>query len=311
MGSIPVIRRDTYHYKWSKHHEPVLHVRSGDKVRFEVNEVTTWQLSKHSKADDLLKLDPSKFYPLSGPVFVEGARPGDALAVTVERVSVDDWGYSAIVPGYGLLEEFDRPFLVIWDLSSSNYAVYRKKLKVKIAPFCGVMGVAPREDGYFDVMPPGIHGGNIDVKHLTAGSRLLLPVWVEGALFSVGDLHAAQGDGEVCFTAIECPGEVVLRFEVIRGLNLRSPMYFCKPKAMSKLGYITTTGIAPDLMEAAKGAVREMVSYLTSNFDLTQEEAYVLCSVAGDLRIHEVVDRPNWVVGLMLPREVLPRGRSR
>jgi acetamidase/formamidase len=306
-----IIKRGTFHYKWSRSHRPALYIRPGDKVTFEINEVTSWQITKQSTAQDLTKLDAEKFYPLAGPVYVEGARPGDALSVEILEVRTDEWGWSAIIPGFGLLEEFKEPYLWIWDLEDKRYAEFKGGLRIPLNPFCGVMGVAPAEEGFFEVMPPGRHGGNMDIRHLVKGSKLLLPVFVEGALFSVGDVHAAQGDGEVCVTAIECPGEATLGFDVIRGANLPSPLFFAKQVREPRGEYVTATGISNDLMEAAKLAVRHMIEYLQAELNLTKEEAYILCSVAGDLRIHEVVDRPNWVVGLMLPQAIASRASER
>ena len=173
------MNKDTFHYKWSKSHEPVLHVKSGDVVNFEVNDVTSWAITKKSKVEDLSGIKNEKLYPLAGPVYVEGASPGDTLVVDIERVQPSDWGFTAILPGLGLLsEEFSEPDLYVWDLSrSKSYAAFRKGIKVPLAPFCGVMGVAPPENGYFEVLPPGKHGGNLDIRHLTDGSRLMLPVF--------------------------------------------------------------------------------------------------------------------------------------
>jgi acetamidase/formamidase len=300
-----VVKRDTFHYKWSRSHKPVINVKPGGRVRFEINEVSSWQLTKKSKVDALSSMDEGKLYPMSGPVYVEGARPGDALVVEVEDVLPADWGWSAIIPGLGLLEEFTEPELFIWKLrAGAKHASFTKGIRVPLNPFCGVLGVAPPEDGYFDVMPPGKHGGNMDVRHLTSRSKVFLPVWNEGALFSVSDLHAAQGDGEVCVTAIECPGEVTLSFDLVREANLESPCYFSKPLFGQADGYFATTGIAPDLMDATKQAVRGMITRLEKAKGLSRAEAYILCSVAGELRIHEVVDRPNWVVGMMMPRQI-------
>jgi acetamidase/formamidase len=306
-----VIKRDTFHYKWSKSHKPVLSIKPGDRVHFEVNEVLSWQITKESKVEDLTKVDLSKAYPLAGPVFIEGAKRGDALVVNIESVNPADWGWSAIIPGMGLLdgEEFSKkPELYIWRLPKrgNKYANFVNGIKVPLNPFCGVLGVAPFEDGYFEVMPPGRHGGNMDIRYLTGGSKVIIPVWNEGGLFSVGDMHAAQGDGEVCLTAIECPGDVTLSFEVIKNANLKSPQYFTKRPLFGfdrGGGYFSTTGISPDLMEAAKESVRNMVSYLHEKLGIRQEHAYMLCSVVGELRIHEIVDRPNWVVGMMVPRK--------
>ncbi len=275
-------------------------------MKFEVNEVASWQIRKESRARDFAKLDDKKLYPLSGPVFVEGALPGDALSISVENVKTADWGWTGIIPGLGLLPEFKKPYLWIWDLSrGKDHANFVRGISVPLAPFCGVMGVAPKENGNFNVKPPGRHGGNMDIRHLTKGSKLILPVWNEGALFSVGDVHAAQGDGEVCVTAIECPGEVTLKFDLIKGAGISSPRYFTRSDRKGNLETrFVTTGISPDLMEASRQAVRNMIDHLSEQHALTRDEAYVLCSVAADLRIHEVVDSPNWVVGLSIGQSV-------
>jgi acetamidase/formamidase len=306
MPRTNVIKKNTFHYKWSKSHEPVLNVKPGDRVHFEVNEVSSWQVTEKSKVDDLVKMDESKLYPLAGPVYIEGAEPGDALVVNVESVKPADWGWTAIMPGLGLLEEFVTPELFIWNLRGPRkYASFVKRLQIPLNPFCGVLGVAPPEEGYFDVMPPGKHGGNMDIRHLTKGARVLIPVWTKGALFSTSDVHAAQGDGEVCVSAIECPGDVTLTFDLRKGANLETPLYYSKPLFGPRTGYFGTTGISPDLMTATKQALRNMISFLEKNLGISREHSYMLCSVAGELRTHEIVDRPNWVVGMMMPRNLI------
>ena len=298
------VGRETFHYRWSREHKPALEVSPGDQVTFDINEVSSWQIGRDSTAEALARLDASKLYPLSGPVAVDGAEPGDTLSVEVVDVRVADWGWSAIIPGLGLLEEFDRPYLYRWDLGGGSRAPFERGISVPLRPFCGVMGVAPPEPGSCDPMPPGRHGGNMDIKHLTVGSVLELPVWVEGALFSASDVHAAMGDGEVCVTAIECPGQATFEFGLKKQTGLPLPRYDAPAAPAPTKGYHVATGIAPDLMEASKQAVRGMVGYLTAEHGLTREEAYVLCSVASDLRVHELVDRPNWVVGAMIPLDL-------
>lgn len=300
-----LVKKDTFHYLWSKSHRPVLEIDPGDRVTFQVGEVTSSQLTEKSKSGEIANLDSSKFYPLAGPIRVKGAVVGDALAIDVLKVDTADWGWSAVIPGLGALDDFSEPFLWNWRLNERrDWVGFKNGLRVRLRPFCGVMGVAPPSDGYSEAMPPGNHGGNLDTRHLTAGSRLLLPVWVEGGLFSVGDIHAAQGDGEVCVTAIECPGEVTLRFNVIKAAKLEAPQYFTAREKNLEKHYVTT-GISPDLMDACKQAIRAMINSLTKNAALTREEAYIFCSVAGDLRIHEIVDKPNWVVGFMMPQYCL------
>lgn len=306
MPSHSKIGLDTFHYKWSRSHKPVLSIRDGDTVTFEINDVASWQLTKDSTSEDVNDLDASKLYPLAGPVLVEGAKPGDALVVETVSVKTADFGWSAIIPGLGLLEEFKKPYLYKWSLRNKRFASFEKGIKIPVRPFCGVLGVAPPESGSIDVMPPGKHGGNMDIRHLTAGSTIKIPVWVDGALFSVGDVHAAMGDGEVCVCAIECAGEATMRFSLERRSGLRWPQYLSEGDAKPKKGYYAATGIAPDLMVAAKESVRNMLDHLTRSYGLTREEAYVLCSVAADVRVHEVVDQPNWVVGTMISRDIFP-----
>jgi len=300
------IGRDTFHYLWSRSHKPVLHIEPGDDVSFGINDVSSWQITKKSGVGILSTFDDSKLYPLAGPIYVEGAEPGDTLTAEVLEVQNDGFGWSGILPGHGLLEEFKRPYLYKWDLKDKDFAHFEKGIKIPIRPFCGVMGVAPPEKGTFDVMPPGRHGGNMDIKHLTVGSKVELPVLVKGALFSTGDLHAAMGDGEVCVCAIECPGHARFRFGLAKKTKLAWPRYTTTGQPRPRKGYHVCTGIGPDLMLATKGAVRNMLSYLTSTYGLSKEDAYVLCSVAADLRIHEVVDAPNWVVGAMIPLDIFP-----
>jgi amidase len=148
----------------------------------------------------------------------------------------------------------------------------------------------------------------MDIRDLGEGAELWLPVEVEGALFSVGDTHAAQGDGEVCGTAIESPMDVVLQFELVKGANLRMPHYTTPGPVsdhLDKKGYEVTTGIGPDLMTGARTAVSEMIDLLTKRFGYSAMDAYLLCSVCADLRISSIVDVPNWVVSFYFPRIVL------
>jgi acetamidase/formamidase len=305
VGSRHSINRETYHYLWNRSHKPALTIKSGDEVAFDINDVWSWQITSKTKSADLPSIDNSKLYPLSGPVYVEGAQPEDTLTVEVLDVGNDDWGWSAIFPGLGLLDEFKKPYLYKWELKDKNFARFEKGIRIPIRPFCGVMGVSPPETGGFEVMPPGRHGGNMDIKHLTKGSKVELPVWVEGALFSTGDVHAAMGDGEVCVTAIECAGHATFRFGLVKGTGLKMPRYSTKIEEKGRK-YHVATGIAPDLMEAARASVRNALDYITATFGLSREDAYILCSVAADLRVHEVVDRPNWVVGTMIPMNIFP-----
>jgi acetamidase/formamidase len=166
------------------------------------------------------------------------------------------------------------------------------------------MGVAPAEPGEHSTIPPRVVGGNMDVRYLTTGSTLLLPIAVEQALFSVGDVHAAQGDGEVCGTGIECHATVTLRFDLRRDRRLAQPE-FHTPRRIIPGPCYGTAGVSPDLMEATRQAVWQMIAYLKTEHGFRATDAYILCSAAVDLAISEVVDGPNWIVSALLPLQVL------
>ncbi|MBI4279363.1 MAG: acetamidase/formamidase family protein [Armatimonadetes bacterium] len=296
---------DRVHYRWNNTLEPVLEVDPGDTVVYDLRDVADNQITPRSTSADLLRLDRERIYPLGGPVLVRGARPGDVLEVEILDLHTRGWGWSAVMVGSGLLpDDFAEPYLHIWDLSAGDYTHMRPDIRIPLDPFLGTMGVAPAEAGAFRVMPPGCFGGNLDCRHLTRGATLLLPVQVEGALFSCGDAHAAQGDGEVCVTGIECPMHAALRFNLPRGRSIPEPQFITPGPLTSRYdgkGYYATMGVHPDLMEAARNALRHMIDHMVHAYRMSREEAYVLSSVVVDLKITEVVDRPNWVVSAYLP----------
>ncbi len=292
---------DRVQYRWDNRADPVLTVAPGDTVVYELREVSDGQIGPASTADVLAGLNWDRVYPLAGPLRVEGAAPGDALEVEVLDLHTRGWGWSAIIPGLGLLaEEIPGPHLRIFDLTDGEATPLTPKVRIPIRPFLGTMGVAPAEAGSFAIMPPGVFGGNMDTRQLVRGSRLRLPVQVAGALFACGDAHAAQGDGEVCVTGIECPMYAVLRFGLTRGAGLPAPQIWAPAQPPSGPAYITT-GVGPDLFTAARDAVRAMVAHVQQGHGLSREDAYVLCSLAGDLRISEIVDQPNWIVSMHMP----------
>src|SRR2546425_1525981 len=199
------------------------------------------------------------------------------------------------------------PRLTIWDLSDGTHARMSGNVAVPLSPFPGVMGVALDEPGSHSTMPPRKNGGNMDVKHLVAGTTLFLPVWVDGALFSVGDAHATQGDGEVCVTAVEMMGRVTLRFGLAKGRELKEPQFRTRGPflaAADRGPCFVTTAAGPDLFAGAQQAIRYMIEHLATERGLSREEAYILCSVAVDLKISEIVDAPNWIVSAFLPESI-------
>jgi acetamidase/formamidase len=248
--------------------------------------------------------------PVTGPVFVDGAEPGDVLKVRIGKFHPSGFGWTANIPGFGLLaDQFPDPALHVWDYDAEGLspALYSSLAKVPLKPFAGTIGVAPAEEGHHSVVPPRRGGGNLDIRDLAAGTTLYLPVEVLGALFSIGDTHAAQGDGEVCGTAIESPMKVELTLDLIKGEKLRFPRFETPGPVTRHLdakGYEATTGIGPDLMTGARDAVSGMIDHLGRTRQMSAIDAYLLVSTCADLRISEIVDQPNWVVSFYMPRSV-------
>ena len=280
----------------------------GDSVVYRTREVSDGQITRDSTAATIDNLDWSRVYPLAGPLSIKDAEPGDTLEIEVVDIHTEGWGWTAIIPGTGLLpEDFPDAYLKIFDLSAGDHTHFNDDIVLPIDPFLGTMGVCPDVSDKPMIMPPGNFGGNLDTRQLVRGSRLFLPVECTGALFSCGDAHAAQGDGEVCVTGIECPMYSVLRFELHKGYEIPAPQ-FQTPGELTPLsegaGWFATTGVGPDLMQNAKDAVRAMITHLGREHGLEPAEAYALCSLAVDLKISEVVDQPNWVVSAHLPLSI-------
>lgn len=299
------------HHGWNNANAPVLRIAPGDSIEFETVDSSGDQLSAKSTLADLEKLDFGKVNPVTGPVHIDGAKPGDAVKVTLLSFGPSGWGWTANIPGFGLLaDQFKDPRLHIWkyDASTLAPALFGPGGRVPLKPFCGTIGLAPAEAGLHSVVPPRRVGGNMDIRDLAAGVELFLPVEVDGALFSVGDTHAAQGDGEACGTAIESPCTVAARFDLIKNANLAFPRFTTPGPVTRHLdtkGYEVTTGIGPDLMQGARAAVSGMIELLSARYSMNAVDAYMLCSVCGDLRISEIVDMPNWTVSFYFPRLVL------
>jgi formamidase len=349
----------TGHNRWHPDIEPIVEVGEGEDVSLETRDACDGHLTPHSTGADIATIPGGAIHPLTGPVLVKGARPGDLLEIEFREIAPQPWAFSGIFPGLGYLRDImTTPFLVHWDLAD-GWATSRQLPRVRIpgAPFMGVSGVAPSRQqveawtrreaellarGGFvfppdaggavpasepaathglRTLPPRENGGNFDVKQLSKGARLLLPVAVEGALFSTGDGHFAQGDGEVCVTAVEMGATCVARFRVHRGEaerhQIRWPRfqrsdYFIDPRWAAPQRFIATMGMPVDdkgvnqgenLNSACRSALLNMISLLQER-GFTREQAYVICSVAVDLRISNVVDVPNYVVSALLPEDI-------
>jgi acetamidase/formamidase len=302
------------HSLWSRSLGPRLTIAPSDIVQMECLDASGGQVRPESTLSDYLAIDRTRIHALTGPIAVEGAQAGDVLEVQVLEVAHKGWAWTSIISGLGFLDErFTEPYLFHWELER-DVTHSLGPAQIPLRPFCGVMGVAPAEPGEFRTRPPGAFGGNIDVKQLTAGATLYLPVMNDGALFSAGDAHAAQGDGEVCINGMECPAGVRLQFELHKQRPLAGPMVESASHGVgshsksSDPAWIVVES-APDAMQAAKNATSRMVDLLAAEWGFSDVHAYLLCSVAMDLRLSQVVNRPMVTVSAAIPKAILPARR--
>ena len=299
---------------WDNATAPVIEVESGATVELETADASGGQLTRSSTADDVTAMDMGNVNPVTGPVYVKGAKPGDVLQVEILELKPNTWGWTAIIPEFGLLAaEFPDAWLNISEVDArTNTVHFADRITLPLHPFPGTIGVAPAEPGLHPILPPTRWGGNMDIRHLTPGATLLLPVGVDGALLSIGDTHAAMGDGEVCGTAVESAMTISVRLTTLQQETIPFPQFHLPPghvAATERSAYHVCTGIDPDLTEAARQATRATIEHIQSTYGLDRESAYATASVAADLRIHELVDAPNWVVGMFLRDSIFtPRG---
>ncbi len=298
------------HSRWNRALQPRLRIASGDTVHLECVDSSGGQVAPSSTLAEFLKLDRNLVHALTGPIFVEGAEAGDVLQVDVLEVAHKGWGWSGVIGGLGFLKQrFADPYLFQWKLEGA-VSTSLAPAAVALRPFCGVMGVAPAEDGEFRTIPPGIFGGNMDVRELCSGATLYLPVLNRGALFSAGDAHAAQGDGEVCINGIECPADVTLRFHLHKQRPLAGPMIEThapgKPDREYDEGAWIVVESSSDAAAAARAATSRMIDLLVERWGFSEVHAYILCSVAMNLRLSQVVNVPMFTVSAAIAKKVLP-----
>jgi formamidase len=353
----------TGHNRWHPDIEPILSVKQDEEVILETRDALDGMITENTTPKDLAAIEMGRIHPLTGPIFIEGANPGDLLEVDILDVRPQPFGFTLLIPGFGILRDyFPDPYIATWAIAGQHATSPQLPgLKIPGAPFMGVMGVAPsyelldrirsREaelhnrggvvilpgvDGAVPnnpsiaasglrTIPPRENGGNLDIRQLTVGAKVYLPVFVPGALFSAGDAHFAQGDCESCGTAIEMGATLKVRFKVhaqratashMRGLHFERSGGL--PPRMAAHGpYYATTGmpISPsgqneseDVTLAAKNALLSMIDYLVVQRGLTREQAYVVTSVAVDLSISELVDVPNVLVSAFLASEIFIEG---
>nr|WP_221382338.1 acetamidase/formamidase family protein [Actinoplanes polyasparticus] len=351
------------HNRWNRDLPAAISVRPGEEVQLLCRDaLDIGDQARTLTADGTMTIDLGRIHPLTGPVEIQGAEPGDILEVEILDVRpIVDFGYTTISPALGLFgtlrpeapagfapyaeasqlsdpgpgrvaqavpqdqpHNSGAPFVQLFHFErgqDTGFATFvgsdtGKQARIPIAPFMGILGNAPMRTGMYRTFPPNVsggNGGNTDVRQLVKGTRLLLPVYAEGAKFSAGDGHMAQGDGEVTGTAIETLMSCTLRFGVIKNriiagpraiVPAADPTQLALTEQMLRQGYYVTTGAGPDLMENAKNAVRDMIDWLVVDQGVSLHEAYTLCSVVGDLKVSETVDVPNWLVSMTFPRGI-------
>jgi formamidase len=371
------------HNRWHPAIAPVAFANSGDVAVFGTRDAFDHGLNRQSTAADVVALNLNLVHPLTGPLFVRGAEPGDVIAVTLLDIEPDRFGYTIIVPGFGFLRDvFPDPFIARWDLTRRGATSPDiPGVKIRFDGFMGTIGVAPgpaQIETYFQreaelaaaggfvlppqpldalpakvcgpsgsntdrclrTIPPRENGGNMDVKQMQVGTTLLLPCFVRGCLLSIGDVHFAQGDGEVSGTAIEMDATVTVRVRILKGLGsqVTQPQFrggdqlkrLAPKKFHATVGYPLKkkgeippthayldnakigplTNLSEDVTLAARDALLRMVDWLVINKGLTPEQAYALSSVAVDLRISNLVDTPNFAVSAILDLGVFDQDRD-
>jgi acetamidase/formamidase len=303
-----ILSAEPTHSRWNRALLPRLTIAPGDTVHMECVDASGAQVHPGMNVAGFLAIDRGRVHALTGPIFVTGAEPGDVLQIDVLEVKHRGWGWSSVIPGLGFLKaRFAEPYLFHWHLEDDVSRSLTPAL-VPLRPFCGVMGAAPAEVGEFSTRPPGFFGGNMDVRELCSGATLYLPVLNPGALFSAGDAHAAQGDGEVCINGIECPAAVTLRFQVHKQRRLPGPMVesAATPGQGETAGAWVVIESATDAVSAARAATSRMIDLLAARWGISEVHAYLLCSVAMNLRWSQVVNEPMFTVSAAISKQVLP-----
>ncbi|HUU77914.1 MAG TPA: acetamidase/formamidase family protein [candidate division Zixibacteria bacterium] len=278
-------------FKADRKNKPVLKVKSGDTVIFECRDAFN-QVIK-TPEDLPINFDMEHINPATGPVYIEGAEPGDTLEVHIEKIDLAEQGACCIIPNFGFIaEDFPEPWTRIIPIKD-GFAEFDYGIKIPIDPFPGTIIVAPPEGAHGTLIPKE-YGGNMDSKACRVGTTVYLPIFVQGALFGVGDVHAVQGDGEVCGTAVEIDADLTIKLVVNKEKKIKRPQYETDE-------YFMTTAWSETADEAAKIALRDMIDWLVTEKAMTREEAYALCSCAVDFRISQFVDVTPGV------RAVLPK----
>ena len=310
IGCQHTIHSSQHNFGWNKDNTPRFHIAPGDTIEFDCIDAGGGEFTPATTSADYPSLDLSRFGPLTGPIYIDGAIPGDALKITILGFDPSGWGWSLISDRYGILrDQITGPFIKIWHYEAGFTPImYNDLARVPLKPFPGIIGLAPAEPGTHNALQPRRVGGNLDCRDISVGTELYLPVEAPGALLSLGDTHAAQGNGELAGTALESPMKVALKVELLKDEPMPGPRLVTPGPVVRHLdakGYHVTCGVDEDLLEACRIATSHMIDLLGRLHHLDPTDAYLLCSVCGDLAISEMVNRPVNVVSLYFPRMVV------
>lgn len=293
---------------WDNSIKPRIEIEPGSEILIEMADSSDGQVSPGMSVEEFTKIDFNLIHALTGPVAIKGAQTGDTLKIEILEYAHKGWAWQSINPEKCFLpDDFDRFYLQHWDLVGLE-TKSMPGVTLALHPFCGIIGLQRKENGIFKTRPPGNFGGNMDVKHLTAGSTLYLPVQVEGGLLCAGDAHAAQGDGEVSINGLEAPMDVKLRISISDTVRTPDPYIrttpHLTPEAYAGTTYHGFISSGPDIMECARNAVRRAIDYLMKRISLSAEQAFLLCSAVLDLKMSQVVNVPNYTVTGYLPEAI-------
>jgi amidase len=287
------LSKNTSTYTFSPENPPAMKVDPGSTILFETLDALNEQIQTDEDSAD--QIDLEHVNAATGPLFINGAKPGDTLVAEIQDIKVSAMGSAEIIPGFGFLQDsIPGPYTKVFHLEQDGTFRYGKSIRIGLKPMIGTIGVAPHEP--ITTLSSGMHGGNLDTTDICAGSKVYLPVLVDGALFGVGDVHASMGDGEVCGTGIECGAEVTIRLDLVHDYPIPRPRIETSSEWMC-------VASAEGLENAIKLALGDTVDMLQSKHSLSAEEAYVLVSLVGDVRISQVVD-PMVTVRVAVPKNV-------
>jgi len=288
--------------------KPIATVTPGETVEVETWDASGTILGVRRNLGDVIQKGLRRYEnPITGPIYVEGAEPGDALKIEIINIKFPKVGWTAVIPGFGGLEgwlQLSPPISKISKISGEKI-IYTlsdgRTIEIPCEPFIGTIGVSPVFEAVSTIVP-GRHGGNMDVPDVCVGNSLLLPVAVKGALLGLGDVHAVQGDGEICGTALEVSSTVTMRVDLEKNKNL------IWPRVESKTEIMTVCSAKP-LEDAVRLAFLELIKWLETDYGFERYDAYMFLSLAAKARIAQIVD-PLFTVVAKLPKELLPKGRS-